>query len=145
MSPLEKILADIHPEARVVSVETDEHEHRDTVCCGITKRRLFSDEQLAEDSNGQVVVTVARIQFEAPGYGREYLSESESEWLPISQEALDEAEYLATGTIEHGLLVDEIVAQTHAQALKRDGFTDVRIVLADGRFRICSSGKGRAA
>lgn len=97
MSPLQKILADIHPKARIVSVEVDAHEHQDTVCCEITRKRLVDDEALL-DGSGIMEVDVAKIVFEIPGQGTEVLSETDSDWVPYTLEVIREALEMARDT-----------------------------------------------
>lgn len=130
MSALEKLLADIHPEASIVSVEVDRHEHRDTVRCEVSGERLVTEEDLL-DGSGTFLVTVARILFTTPEHDEpEVLSETDREWVPVSETVLRDALELERQAIKARPVTDATVSQRGADLQRNaDAWDD----LARGR------------
>lgn len=141
MSALEKLLADIHPEASIVSVEVDRHEHRDTVRCEVSGERLLSDEDLLD---GFAIVTVARILFTTPEHSEpEVLSETDNEWVPVSETVLRDALELERQAIKARPVTDATVSQRGADLQRNaDAWDDLargRLPVAGG-FSVRSQG-----
>jgi hypothetical protein len=85
-------LRNIHPDAYIVSVETDIHEHRDTCRCETCLDQIVPWNEERCDGDGLTNATVARIMFAAPGYvpEGELLSDG-SEWPVICRKCIREA------------------------------------------------------
>jgi hypothetical protein len=85
-------LRNIHPDAVILSVETDLHEHRDTCRCEICLQRIVPWDDSLCDGDGNTLATVARIMVIAPGYDPEgELLSDGSDWPVICRACIREA------------------------------------------------------
>lgn len=120
---IERALRDIHPDARIISVEVDEHEHRDTVCCEVCLRRIQPHDDRLLD--GTILAPVARIMFVAPGYDPEGEPLADSgEWAVLCRRDIREALELWRADVAARPIADATVSARGAQLRAIDDVVD---------------------
>lgn len=77
MSALRQLLASIHPEARIVSVETDEHEGHEDDCCDVCDCRIHPVYDTARLIDGEFDSPVAQISIMTPEHDEPEILDSE--------------------------------------------------------------------